>query len=85
MSKHINDSGENSEESSDSDIKRPNRWKRAPSTWQSLTAQERGLAASLDQIRDGDLSVHLYNAHALKHRGRELAQDPKVKSYAFGA
>lgn len=78
MSRHIDNSGEDSEESSDSDIERSNRWAGASSTWQSLTAQERGLAASLDQIRDGDLSLHLYNAHALKNSRRELAQNPKV-------
>jgi len=57
---------------------RPNRWKGAPSTWQTLTAQERALAASLDQIRNADLSVHLYNAHALKQRAQILSANPDV-------
>jgi len=50
---------------------RPNRWQGAPSTWQSLTEAERGLAASLDKIRNQDLSVHLFNAYALKRRSEE--------------
>lgn len=58
-------------EPDDSDEYRPNRWTGAPSTWRSLTSQERGLAASLDKIRDSDLSVHLYNAFALKKRARD--------------
>ena len=47
---------------------RANRWPDAPSTWLSVTAQERGLASSLDALRDRDLSVHLYNAFALRKR-----------------
>ncbi|TVY36126.1 hypothetical protein LOCC1_G007564 [Lachnellula occidentalis] len=58
----------NSSDPEEPDLSRPNRWTGAPSTWQDLTAQERGLAASLDALRDRDLSVHLYNAHALKKR-----------------
>lgn len=45
---------------------RPNRWTGIRSTWASLTEQERGLATTLDTIRAQDLSLHLYNAHALK-------------------
>jgi hypothetical protein len=51
---------------------RPNRWKGPPSTWTSLTSQERGLAASLDSIRNSDLSIHLYNSYALKRRARDV-------------
>ncbi|RFU32568.1 hypothetical protein B7463_g3786, partial [Scytalidium lignicola] len=53
-----------------SDETRPNRFQGPSSTWLYLTEQERGLAASLDQLRNRDLSVHLFNAHALKVRGR---------------
>jgi hypothetical protein len=56
---------------------RPNRWTGNPSTWQSLTEQERGLATSLDQIRNQDLSIHLYNAHALKKRALSKSQRPR--------
>lgn len=72
-----------SEDTDDSDSLRPNRWQGAPSTWTTLTAQERGLAASLDQIRNADLSIHLYNAHALKRRAREYEEDPEVCTYQF--
>jgi hypothetical protein len=58
--------------SDESDFVRPNRWTEAPSTWQSITKQERGIAASLDESRNRDLSIHLYNAHALKKRGKDL-------------
>ena len=45
---------------------RPNKYYGAPSTWRAWTAPERELAASLDQIRAKDLSIHLYNAFNLK-------------------
>ena len=61
---------------------RPNRWTGPPSTYLSLTEQERGLAASLNQIRDQDLSIHLYNAHALKRRAR-LFWERKGKGEEF--
>ncbi|KAK6412125.1 hypothetical protein LTR95_018014, partial [Oleoguttula sp. CCFEE 5521] len=47
---------------------RDNRFPGSASTWRHYTAEERTLASSLDQLRAGDLSVHLYNAHALKAR-----------------
>ncbi|QSZ31059.1 hypothetical protein DSL72_000620 [Monilinia vaccinii-corymbosi] len=51
---------------------RGNRWKGLPSAWQRITGGERGLAASLDELRNRDLSVHLYNSFALKRRAKEL-------------
>ena len=62
---------------------RPNRWTGAPTTWLSITEQERGLAESLEELRNRDLSVHLYNAHILKKRGRELQRklDEGVKVF----
>ena len=50
------------------DEERENRFNGPASTWRDYTADERALAASLDQERAGDLSIHLYNAHALKSR-----------------
>ena len=44
---------------------RPNRWYGADSTWLSWTEEERLAVHSLDQVRSRDLSLHLYNAHAL--------------------
>lgn len=51
-----------------SEDERENRFVGPASTWRDYTADERGLIASLDQERASDLSVHLYNAHALKSR-----------------
>ncbi|KAH6672263.1 RNA polymerase I-specific transcription initiation factor-domain-containing protein [Halenospora varia] len=55
-----------------SESARPNRWDGPAGTWQSLTEQERGLAASLDDLRNRDLSIHLYNAFALKKRAADI-------------
>lgn len=51
---------------------RPNRWTGDASTYRSYIEQERGLGASLDQLRSENLSAHLYNAHALKRRARRF-------------
>jgi hypothetical protein len=61
---HGNNADEPDQESSEEE--RENRFTGPASTWRDYTADERGLIASLDQERAGDLSVHLYNAHALK-------------------
>lgn len=58
------------DESDEEQPTRPNRFQGAPHTWKRYTAADRQIAAFLDQIRDGDLSAHLYNAHALKSRVR---------------
>ncbi|KAM0195910.1 hypothetical protein ACHAPC_000400 [Botrytis cinerea] len=50
---------------------RENRWHGPASTWQQITEEERGLAASLDELRNRDLSLHLYNAFALKKRAKD--------------
>lgn len=71
---------DDSEQTDDLEPLRPNKWQGAPSTWTTLTVQERGLAASLDQIRNADLSIHLYNAHALKRRAREFEENPEVST-----
>ncbi|KAI1262801.1 RNA polymerase I-specific transcription initiation factor-domain-containing protein [Xylariaceae sp. FL1019] len=52
----------------DVDERRPNRWKGPPSTWQQLNSAEIETITALDEIRNRDLSVHLYNAFALKRR-----------------
>jgi hypothetical protein len=68
------EASDSSDDRSDSLVEqRPNRYKGHPSTWRGLTQQERSIAFSLDQQRNEDLAMHLYNAHALKQR----AQDPK--------
>ena len=47
---------------------RDNRWNGHPSTWRNLTAADRDIAISLQQLQARDLGIHLYNAHALKAR-----------------
>ncbi|TPX15509.1 uncharacterized protein E0L32_004489 [Thyridium curvatum] len=49
---------------------RPNRWKGSHATWRTLTEDDRLTHTALEQTRNQDLSVHLYNAFALKHRHR---------------
>ncbi|KAF7867317.1 hypothetical protein EAF04_005400 [Stromatinia cepivora] len=56
----------------DSSPPRENRWKGPASTWHQITEEECGLAASLDELRNRDLSVHLYNAFALKKRAKRF-------------
>ncbi|KAH7156351.1 hypothetical protein EDB81DRAFT_867454 [Dactylonectria macrodidyma] len=50
---------------------RPNRWTGAKSSWRTLTEEERLLWQSMKRLQDNDLSAHLYNAFALKRRGRD--------------
>ncbi|KAL6358840.1 hypothetical protein LRP88_09032 [Fusarium phalaenopsidis] len=61
---------------------RPNRWTGPKSTWRTLTEEDRLLWQSMKQLQDQDLSVHLYNAFALKRRSRdaESARDLMVKT-----
>ena len=47
---------------------RPNRYFGPVSTWRTWTENERAVAQSIDLERAQDLSVHLYDAHALKKR-----------------
>ncbi|KAI3324521.1 hypothetical protein HD806DRAFT_48083 [Xylariaceae sp. AK1471] len=56
-----------SDDSNDED-ERPNRWTGPPSTWQQLNSAEIDTLTALNEIRNQDLSVHLYDAFALKHR-----------------
>jgi len=53
------------------DIGRENRFHGPASTWRNHTYEERQLAAAISQQRANNLSIHLYNAHALKARARE--------------
>jgi hypothetical protein len=70
---------EESSYSNNEETERPNRWTRPPSTWQALTAQERGLEASLLELRNRDLSLHLYNSFALKRDAHRYLEAKKVK------
>ena len=50
----------------------PSKYNGPSSTWRTWTAGDRAIAASLDQLRATDLSLHLYNAYALKKRAAKL-------------
>lgn len=62
--------GSELEVSENEDINRPNRFHGPASTWRNHTYEERQLAAAFAQQRANNLSIHLYNAHALKARAR---------------
>ncbi|WPG97882.1 RNA polymerase I specific transcription initiation factor [Acrodontium crateriforme] len=68
----------------DSDVEhgddRENRFRGPSSTWHAYTHEERALAASLDRLRANDLSIHLYNAHALKARLRDSTKAESWRS-----
>ncbi|KAM0329373.1 hypothetical protein ACHAQA_004679 [Verticillium albo-atrum] len=46
---------------------RPNRWRGALSTWRHMTQEERLLHQNMEQVRNQDLAVHLFNAAMLRH------------------
>ena len=52
---------------------RPNKFNGAPSTWRSWTEAERGVVSALENAQARDLSIHLYNAFAMKMRARRSA------------
>ncbi|KAI0844126.1 hypothetical protein F5Y00DRAFT_274454 [Daldinia vernicosa] len=68
--------GDDSDDFSDEDV-RANRWHGPKSTWQRFNHEEIDTLTALKEIRDRDLSVHLYNAFALKN-GHRKAQDGPV-------
>ncbi|PTB68238.1 hypothetical protein BBK36DRAFT_1083191, partial [Trichoderma citrinoviride] len=59
---------------------RPNRWTGPRREWQRFTVEERRLWQSMEAVEGQDLAIHLYNAHALKKRGKDpqTAQDVTV-------
>ncbi|KAM0283911.1 hypothetical protein ACHAQH_002293 [Verticillium albo-atrum] len=46
---------------------RPNRWRGPPSTWRHMTQEERLLHQNMEQVRNQDLAIHLFNAAMLRH------------------
>ncbi|KAI0809875.1 RNA polymerase I-specific transcription initiation factor-domain-containing protein [Xylaria sp. FL0064] len=64
---YLPDSDDSNDEEEEED-ERPNRWTGPPSTWQQLNSAEIDTLTALNELRNRDLSVHLYNAFALKHR-----------------
>jgi hypothetical protein len=61
---------------------RPNRFKGPRSTWRMLTEDEKLVCTSMTQLRDQDLSVHLYNAHSMKRRYYDIELASKLKPWA---
>ncbi|MCJ1471943.1 hypothetical protein MMC13_000585 [Lambiella insularis] len=47
------------------------------STWRTWTAPDRAIAKSLDQLQAQDLSLHLYNAFALRKRAERARLQPE--------
>jgi hypothetical protein len=63
---------------------RPNRWRGPKSTWLGLTEEERTVWQTMRRIDDRDLGVHLYNAFALKKRGKDPATAMDVTVQTVG-
>ncbi len=79
-----NDESDNDEylPEDDEEQSRPNRWPGPASTWQSHTALDRQTWRALENVRRGDLSVHLYNAYGVRRglrRGPEVEEDEQVQ------
>ncbi|KAI8959805.1 RNA polymerase I-specific transcription initiation factor-domain-containing protein [Daldinia sp. FL1419] len=67
---------DDSDDFSDED-ERPNRWHGPQSTWQHFNRSEIDTLTALKEIQDRDLSIHLYNAFALK-QGHKKAQEGPI-------
>ncbi|KAJ1324414.1 RNA polymerase I specific transcription initiation factor [Microdochium nivale] len=61
-------SSSTSYETDESSNDRTQQWQGPASTWRAYNAQEISNATALEEIRDRDLSLHLYNAFALRKR-----------------
>jgi hypothetical protein len=63
-------------------LTRPNRFVGPNSTWREFTEEDRLVHNSMTKLRDQDLSVHLYNAHAMKRRNYDEKIHAKLKPWA---
>ncbi|ROW07874.1 hypothetical protein VMCG_03668 [Cytospora schulzeri] len=50
---------------------RPNRWRGPPQSWRTITEEDRLTYNAFERLRNQDLSVHLYNAFALRQAPQE--------------
>ncbi|KAL1872962.1 hypothetical protein Daus18300_004102 [Diaporthe australafricana] len=64
-----------SEDSDDLHESRPNRWKGPPQTWRTIVEDDRLTHNALERVRNQDLSLHLYNAFALRQGAPPAAAD----------
>lgn len=72
----LTDDGEDEEE--EEDDARPNRWRGHPATWLSWTEREREVWTAMENVRGGDLGVHLYNVVGWRRgfrRGRSSREE----------
>lgn len=60
-----------SEDSEDLYDARPNRWRGVPQSWRTLTEDDRLTFTALERLRNQDLSLHLYNAFALRRQAQQ--------------
>ncbi|KAI1378834.1 hypothetical protein F4677DRAFT_381004 [Hypoxylon crocopeplum] len=76
------DDSEGSDYEDEGEEERPNRWRGPKSTWRQLNSEEIDTFTAIKEIQDRDLSVHLYDAFALKQRHRKqqdgLASDGPI-------
>lgn len=61
--------------SSGSESDRPNRWEGPSSTWQDMNREEINTLRSINELKDRDLSVHLYNSFVLKQRHQDHGEN----------
>ncbi|CAI4218512.1 unnamed protein product [Parascedosporium putredinis] len=61
---------------------RPNRWRGSKASWRSRNEGDRAVYTALEALRHSDLSVHLYNAFALKKGPRmTISQTGELLGY----
>ncbi|KAI1743347.1 RNA polymerase I-specific transcription initiation factor-domain-containing protein [Xylaria scruposa] len=64
---------------SDAEDGRSTRWTGPPSTWQQLNSAEIDTLTALNELHNQDLSIHLYNTFALKHRHGKFKRSGTAK------
>jgi hypothetical protein len=80
---NVDDDSERSVTSSEISVSdRPNKFKGPKSTWRNFTEEERLVATSMTKLRDRDLSIHLYNAYAMKRCCYDVQEAAKLKPWA---
>ncbi|KAK7739907.1 hypothetical protein SLS53_005500 [Cytospora paraplurivora] len=65
-----------SEDSDELFDSRPNRWRGLPQSWRTITEEDRLTYNALERLRNQDLSVHLYNAFALRQTPQKANAGP---------
>lgn len=68
-----------SEDSDNLFASRPNRWRGPSQSWRTLTEEDRLTHTALERLRNQDLSLHLYNAFALRNPNALQTADAKAQ------